>query len=88
MEKLTEILNTFTEIREKQKVSEELADLIKQIEDSTNPNGDVEISITRVNKVIKFPASSLISTLTGKKTQVETDRDVIVDKITINGKRN
>lgn len=84
---IDKIIETVNQLTEKQKLSDELTSLISSLTESTDSEGNVEIDITRIKKVIKFPASVLISTITDKKTLVETERDAIADKITIqNGK--
>lgn len=81
------IIATLEELKVKQVLSDELSELITKIQESTDTDGLVEIEIKRIDRVLKFPATLIENFLTSKKGEIETERDTIVDKITIrNGK--
>lgn len=77
------ILEVLKDLEGKQKIADELSALITKIQESTNPDGNVEISLTRTNDKITLVASDLIQIVSGKKAKAEADRDIVVAKITI-----
>ena len=81
-----DLIDTANEVKQKQTLSDELASLIQKIEESTDVNGGVEISIKRVNQPVIITASILVSTLTSKKTSTDTEIASILNKVTIDGK--
>lgn len=77
------ILEVLKDLEDKQKIADELDSLILLIQDSTDVNGNIEISITRTGDKLTLVANDLVQIVTGKKTKAETDRDAVVSKITI-----
>lgn len=77
------ILEVLKNLETKQKVADELSALITKIQESTDPDGNIEISLTRTNDKILLVANDLIQIVSGKKTKAEKDRDDVVAKITI-----
>lgn len=79
------IIDTAELIKSKQLLSDELTNLLTDITDSTDVNGDIELVITRTKKVFTIDATSIINKLTNKRNNIDNSVDALVAKITING---
>jgi len=77
------IMAVLKDLEEKQKMADEMSSLVARIQESTDLDGNVEISITRTNDKMLLVANDLIQLVSGKKAKAEADRDIVVAKITI-----
>ena len=82
-EKIIKVINNLTE---KQKFSEELDVLIKEITESTDTDGNIQLQLLRTNRTITYPAQMFINQITSKKDVVDTQIATLISKIKINGK--
>lgn len=82
-EKIMKVMN---ELAEKQKLSDELDSLVKEITESTDPEGNIELQLTRTKKIISYPTQVFINQITNKKGIVDTQVATLISKIKINGK--
>ncbi len=77
------IIDTAELIKSKQLLSDELTNLLTDITDSTDVNGDIELVITRTKKVFTIDATSIINKLTTKRNNIDNSVDALVAKITL-----
>lgn len=77
------IIDTAKLIESKQLLSDELTNLLADIADSTDTNGDIELMITRTKKVFTIDATSIENKLTTKRNNIDSSVDALVAKITL-----
>jgi hypothetical protein len=62
-----------------------LASLKTVLDEATNEQGLIKIIVERNKQELLIPASLLTDYVTQRKTDIETEVDTLVDKVTING---
>ena len=80
------IIKVISNLTEKQKISDELDVLIKEITESTDPEGNIELQLTRTKKIISYPAQVFINQITNRKGNIDTQIVNLISKIKIDGK--
>lgn len=80
------IMKVVEDLKQRQALSDELETLIRDITDSTNTDGEIELEITRTKKKFTLDANLLSNRLTNQKDANDAKIDAIISKITVNGK--
>ena len=83
MATLRQVKNTHAILEAKQNASDLLAQVIQDVTNSTDTNGDVELTITRTNKRFLVDGSTLVNKLTQKKNNIDSDITTLLATITI-----
>lgn len=83
MATLKKLAETYALIEKKQTLSDFIGELIKDINEATDPDGDVELEITRSKRIFTLPANGLLTSLNTKKDNLDQAITTLLAKVTI-----
>jgi len=81
----TKIINRVEKLDEKKKASNILENLIKEINESIEIDGNIKLQIVRTGTFFNIQAEDLLKKIQNKKRDIDSELDNLIDSIIING---
>ena len=84
-QKYSKLLTAFEELKIKKDSVDLLSALKTVLDEATEVDGTIKITIDRNKQTLSIPSTILINYVNSQKIQIETEVDTLIDKVTING---